>query len=756
VVIAAGVAGALVIVLGILAYALVFGWFGERQSAGEIAGSRVPATELARRMAAARVPAAQDQSPIPIAQGGKQILFGDLHVHTTFSLDAFQMGLPLLQGEGVHPVADACDFARYCSALDFWSINDHVEGMTPAQWRETKDSIRQCNASAGDPANPDLVAYLGWEWTQIGSTPDNHYGHKNVVLRDTQDDRVPVRPIAAASIPGTLAAGAAGGADRLQRLLFSLTAPGGDRQTYFDFALYSADRFAQQSCPHGVAVRALPDDCLETAATPAELFAKLADWGYPSLVIPHGTTWGFYTPPGTTFDKQLKGADHDPGRQRLFEIYSGHGNSEQYRPWRATAHDVQGKAYCPAPSENYLPSCWRAGELIRARCTESGESAAVCDARASAARQHYVDAGVSGFLAVPGQRPEDWRDSGQCRDCFLPSFNYRPGNSGQYALAIRNFDDPEHPKRFRFGFMGSSDNHFARAGTGYKEIDRWGNTEGGGASRPGAPNDPERDRGEALPESRAFDPVTSELAAFELVEIERQASFFMTGGLIAVHAPARDRGSIWDAMVRREVYATSGDRVLLWFDLENGPEGRAPMGSEVRMDGNPRFVVRAAGAFAQEPGCPDYAKRAVGAERLARLCKGECYNPGAKRKPIVRIEVVRIRPQSHPDEPVETLIEDVWKRFDCPQDKEVCEARFDDPGFAEGARDAVYYVRAIEQASPAVNGANLRCEYDEAGRCVKVNPCYKDYRTPRDDNCMADVEERAWSSPIFVDYATAP
>ena len=50
----------------------------------------------------------------------------------------FLMSLPLLAGEGTHPPADACDFARFCSSLDFWANTDHAEDLTPKDWARNK------------------------------------------------------------------------------------------------------------------------------------------------------------------------------------------------------------------------------------------------------------------------------------------------------------------------------------------------------------------------------------------------------------------------------------------------------------------------------------------------------------------------------------------------------------------------------------------------------------------------------------------
>ena len=671
----------------------------------------------------------------------RQILFGDLHVHTTFSADAFTFSLPMVGGEGGHPPADACDFARHCAALDFFSINDHAGNLSTRRWEETVEAIRQCNAVSG--GEDDLVAFLGWEWTQAGATPETHFGHKNVILRDTEDGKIPLRPIAATKKAGENV----GELGLFPRGAAALLMGG----RFHDWAAYLTETEAIRDCPIGVPVRDLPTDCREAVATPAELFEKLDDWGYPSLVIPHGTSWGAYTPAGATWDKQLVNANHDPARQTLIELYSGHGDSEVYRDWRAVEWGPGGEALCPRPDPNYLPACWRAGEIIEARCLATDAGVAECAQRAALARARHLEGGMAGHLVVPGALPEDWLDAGQCKDCREPSFNYRPASSAQYILALGDFSVPGPPARFRMGLMASSDNHFARSGSGYKEVARRGMTEsmaaGPVAESLGVlsslilppPSEP-------LPDSISFAEAIENASGFQRFEAERASSFLITGGLVAVHAAGRGRQAVWEGLERREVYGTSGPRILLWFDWLNAPDGRLPMGSDGASEENPRFEVRALGSLEQKPGCPEESLSSLGSAEVARLCKGECYFPSDERRPLGRIEVVRIRPQIEAGEPVAELIEDPWLVFPCAGDRAGCMATFEDPDFRAGGREVVYYVRTFEAPMPGINAANLRCERDEAGLCVRVATCPQE----AEDECLAPHEPRAWSSPIFI------
>src|SRR5690606_3286957 len=144
------------VVLALVVYLAGVGLFGQGPDAGLVTGSAVPRRFVAAKEADVAAGAAAVGQPAP-----KQILFGDLHVHSTFSFDAFALSLPMAGGDGAHPVADACDYARHCSSLDFFSINDHDLTLTPTRWQQTIESIRQCNAIAGD--RPDLVTFLGWE-----------------------------------------------------------------------------------------------------------------------------------------------------------------------------------------------------------------------------------------------------------------------------------------------------------------------------------------------------------------------------------------------------------------------------------------------------------------------------------------------------------------------------------------------------------------------------------------------------------------
>lgn len=724
----------LAIVLGVLFVALyvIYGG-GERPARGEVQGAALPAEVVSGRRAARTEAAGPERA-------STEILFGDFHVHTTFSADAFMNALPLMGGEGVHPPADACDYARYCSQLDFFALTDHAEMLTPRMWDESRQAVRDCNAQTDETESADLFAFAGFEWTQVGMTPETHYGHKNVIYRHTDDEHLPSRAIAA----GGLLQRAFNPPGGILNLLSVPITEFSERQVYLDIGAFFQENLTTDACAHGVASPDLPNDCKEFADTPADLFRKLDEWGHEALVIPHGTTWGFYTPPGYSWDKQLD-PDNDSPRQNLVEVFSGHGNSEEFRDVRHIVLEEDGTYSCPEPTDSFEPCCHRAGVLIAARCEAAGEDAEECERRAAAARLNYANGGAAGHNTVPGASVADWGNCGQCEDCFEPTFNHRPRGSVQYALARGHFEEGQPPRHATWGFIASSDNHSARPGTGYKDHDRHALTESAGFLEEEQRTRFFGPRAEPAADSvQLTQEMIDAIPPFALVDLERQASFFLTGGLVAVHAAERTRDGIWDALTARHVYGTSGDRILLWFDMVTG-DTLHPMGADVPAGINPRFRVRAAGAFEQQEGCPPDRVAALGEERMQRLCMGECYHPGDARMRIVRIEVVRIRPQVQNDEPIAPLIEDPWRTIECSGDGP-CEVEFDDPDFTSFERDTLYYVRAIQETTTAINAGGLRCDGETC------DPCYGDPRTPLDDNCLSEQNERAWSSPIYVRY----
>ena len=107
------------------AYRLLPGYFPDSDQAwsetplefGQVTEASLPSEVIAQRAVGA-------------TRDDKQILFGDTHVHTTNSADAFMYSLPMMHGaSGAYPPAYACDYARFVSQLDFYFLTDHARPL---------------------------------------------------------------------------------------------------------------------------------------------------------------------------------------------------------------------------------------------------------------------------------------------------------------------------------------------------------------------------------------------------------------------------------------------------------------------------------------------------------------------------------------------------------------------------------------------------------------------------------------------------
>ena len=160
------------------------------------------------------------------------------------------------------------------------------------RWKRTKETMRQCQAVAGGDINPDMVSFIGFEWNQVGRTPDEHYGHKNVIFEGLADEGLAARPIAS------------GGATTQALRTKARGLPPGvvmedsaNAQTYLDFNHFIKEIQQVRSCDPATPSNKLSPDCFEEAATPGELVRRLDQQKLDPLIIPHGSSWGFSRTP---------------------------------------------------------------------------------------------------------------------------------------------------------------------------------------------------------------------------------------------------------------------------------------------------------------------------------------------------------------------------------------------------------------------------------------------------------------------------
>lgn len=206
------------------------------------------------------------------------------------------------------------------------------------------------------------------------------------------------------------------------------------------------------------------------------------------------------------------------------------------------------------------------------------------------------------------------------------------------------------------------------------------------------------------------------------------------GGLAGVWAEANTRADIFDAMQRRETFATSGSRMRIRFFGGDLPEDVAardnpialayergvPMGSDLPVSGAPRFWVWAI----QDPNGPPL-------DRI-QIVKGWVEN-GEQRQSVRDVVCSNGRqPKASgrcPRTTADVNLENCERTG--KQGATELQVTFSDPDFS-AEQSAFYYARVLENPS---------CRWTT----LLANSADKDLP----DDLPATVQERGWSSPIW-------
>jgi hypothetical protein len=268
---------------------------------------------------------------------------------------------------------------------------------------------------------------------------------------------------------------------------------------------------------------------------------------------------------------------------------------------------------------------------------------------------------------------------------------------------------------YKFGMIGSTDNHtalptsreennFSKASFVEPDPDRWKHYLVQGASE-------------------------------ELSILEKDVG---ASGLAAVWATENTREAIWDAMARKEVYATSGTRLIVrvfagWnFNeshlgsnlVKNGYNDGVPMGGDLKEapDGKaPSFIIRAAKD-------PDGANL----DRI-QVIKGWLDDQGEKHEKVIDVAVSGDRKiiNGTCSEPVGSTVDISVPTYSNTIGEAEMELTWTDPDFDPAVR-AFYYIRVIEIPTPRWTA------FDAAFFEVQMT-----------DDVKMTVQDRAYTSPIW-------
>lgn len=592
------------------------------------------------------------------APGERRALFGDLHIHTRYSFDAWIFGTRttpddayrFARGEGIaHPAGFEMKMAK---PLDFLAVTDHASyiGMLPAMY-DPESSVGQ-HPVAKELREADTPTERGAAFQGLIPRFSGDVEGDDLVDRDVM--RSAWQEIIASAErnndPGAFTT----------FIGYEYTSSGGERENLHRNVFFRGSD--------------VPDDPFSRldSLNPEDLWSWMdreRAGGRDAIAIPHNSNGsdGLMFELVNWADEPIDAAwsEQRMRNEPLVEVTQVKGTSDTH----------------PALSPN---DEWADFEIMPVRVASTLES-----------------------------RPE----GSYVREAYLNGL----------ALEADGQGNP-----YKFGLIGSSDTHVS-AGS-FEENNYWskvGLLDASAQQRGSVPlEDPDS---ATAPGAAAYTDVPEGYAP-------SYYHFWSASGLAGVWAEANTRDAIFEAFRRKETFATSGPRMKVRFfaghgfpdDLANRPDGVATayasgvsMGADLVADAGgaaPSFLVHAM----RDPDEAPLQRLQVikgwieGGEKMEKVYDVACSDGAA------------VDPETHrcPDNGARVNLADCSITGGVGDDE--LAVVWTDPDHVAG-RDAFYYVRALQ---------NPTCRWstwDAIRAGVEVRP-----------DLHATIQERAWSSPIWV------